>query len=41
VVRGGSWVQRARALRSAARDWEQFDKWSDSIGIRIGRSLAQ
>jgi formylglycine-generating enzyme required for sulfatase activity len=40
VVRGGSWVQRARMLRSAARDWANFDKWSDSVGIRVGRSLA-
>jgi formylglycine-generating enzyme required for sulfatase activity len=40
VIRGGSWLQRARMLRSAARDWENFDKWSDSTGIRVGRSLA-
>ena len=39
VIRGGSWVQRARMLRSAARDWWNFDKGSDSIGIRVGRSL--
>jgi formylglycine-generating enzyme required for sulfatase activity len=41
VVRGGSWQQRARALRSAARDWATADKWSDIVGIRLGRSLAQ
>jgi formylglycine-generating enzyme required for sulfatase activity len=40
VVRGGSWQQRARMLRSAAREWANMDKWSDAVGIRVGRSLA-
>ena len=40
VVRGGSYEQRARALRSASRDWSNFDEGKPTIGIRIGRSLA-
>jgi formylglycine-generating enzyme required for sulfatase activity len=40
VVRGGSWQQRARMLRSAARDHENLDKWSNTIGFRVARALA-
>jgi formylglycine-generating enzyme required for sulfatase activity len=40
VIRGGSWLYRQRMLRSAARDWSQFDKGNEAIGIRVGRSLA-
>jgi formylglycine-generating enzyme required for sulfatase activity len=40
IIRGGSWMQRARMLRSAARDWGNFDKGSNTIGIRVGRSIA-
>lgn len=40
VVRGGSWLDRARALRSASRDWSIIDKGErDKIGVRVGRSL--
>src|SRR5262249_9737787 len=41
VIRGGSWQQFARMLRSAARDWSNFDKGSDSIGFRVARELAR
>ena len=37
VIRGGSYLNRAKMLRSAARDWA--DKPSVSIGIRIGRTF--
>jgi formylglycine-generating enzyme required for sulfatase activity len=40
VIRGGSWVQRARMLRSSARNSWNFDKGSNNIGIRVGRTLA-
>jgi formylglycine-generating enzyme required for sulfatase activity len=39
VLRGGSWQHRARALRSAARDHENLDKWSNTIGLRVAREL--
>jgi formylglycine-generating enzyme required for sulfatase activity len=39
VIRGGSFLQRARMLRSSSRDWLTFDKRNYDTGIRIGRSL--
>ena len=41
VVRGGSFQDRARALRSAARDWSVFDKPEKHIGFRVTRMLPQ
>jgi formylglycine-generating enzyme required for sulfatase activity len=38
TIRGGSYVDRARMLRSSARD--SSDKPADNIGVRIARSLA-
>ncbi len=40
VVRGGSWLDRPRALRSATRDWFTFDQGHDNVGLRVGRTLA-
>jgi len=37
TIRGGSYVDRARMLRSSARD--SSDKPADNIGFRIARSL--
>jgi formylglycine-generating enzyme required for sulfatase activity len=37
VLRGGSWASGASALRSAARGWEQQDKFKNSIGFRVAR----
>jgi formylglycine-generating enzyme required for sulfatase activity len=39
VVRGGYWLDRASALRSASRDWAPFDKREDYIDFRIARPL--
>jgi formylglycine-generating enzyme required for sulfatase activity len=39
VIRGGAYLDRARMLRSSARDWS--DKASDTVGIRVARFLAQ
>jgi formylglycine-generating enzyme required for sulfatase activity len=39
VIRGGSFQDRARALRSAARDWSAFDKPERYIGFRVARTL--
>jgi formylglycine-generating enzyme required for sulfatase activity len=39
VVRGGSFQDRARALRSSARDWSAFDKGEKYIGFRVARTL--
>ncbi len=41
VIRGGSWIDRPRSLRSAARDWFNFDEGRDTIGFRVARTLAQ
>jgi formylglycine-generating enzyme required for sulfatase activity len=38
VVRGGSYLDRARMLRSSARNWS--DGAADTIGIRVARSIA-
>jgi formylglycine-generating enzyme required for sulfatase activity len=40
VVRGGSFQDRARALRAASRDWSAFDKPERFIGFRAARTLA-
>jgi formylglycine-generating enzyme required for sulfatase activity len=40
VVRGGSFLDRARALRSAARDLSTFDKSDKYIGFRVARTPA-
>ncbi|MCY4443056.1 MAG: SUMF1/EgtB/PvdO family nonheme iron enzyme [Deltaproteobacteria bacterium] len=39
VLRGGSWVNDPRNLRSANRNWFTAGNWSDSIGFRIARTL--
>ena len=39
VIRGGSYLDRPRMLRSSAREWS--DKPTYSIGVRVARSLAQ
>jgi formylglycine-generating enzyme required for sulfatase activity len=41
VVRGGSFRDRARALRSATRDWSVFDKPEKHIGFRVVRTMPQ
>lgn len=38
VIRGGSYDDRARMLRSSPRDWS--DKAANTIGFRVARSLA-
>ena len=40
VVRGGSFQDRPRSLRSASRDWSVFDKPERHIGFRVARTLA-
>jgi formylglycine-generating enzyme required for sulfatase activity len=40
VVRGGSFQDRARSLRSASRDWSVFDRPEKHIGFRVARTLA-
>lgn len=41
VVRGGAFIYPAKALRSAARDWLEFDdRLKDYVGFRIARDLA-
>jgi formylglycine-generating enzyme required for sulfatase activity len=40
VIRGGSWLYRARKLRSASRDSFDESKGKNDIGVRVGRSLA-
>jgi formylglycine-generating enzyme required for sulfatase activity len=39
VIRGGSWLQRARMLRSSARDWLELDKAHPDTGFRVSRQL--
>jgi formylglycine-generating enzyme required for sulfatase activity len=39
VARGGSWLDRPRALRSATRDWYTFDQGHDNVGLRVARTL--
>jgi formylglycine-generating enzyme required for sulfatase activity len=41
VARGGSWLDRPRALRSATRDWYTFDQGHDNVGLRVGRTLVR
>jgi formylglycine-generating enzyme required for sulfatase activity len=41
VVRGGSWYNVPRFLRSANRDWDAAGYRSGSFGFRVGRSLAR
>jgi formylglycine-generating enzyme required for sulfatase activity len=38
VLRGGSWLSGAAALRSASRGWEKPDKIKNSIGFRVVRA---
>jgi formylglycine-generating enzyme required for sulfatase activity len=38
VLRGGSWLSEAAALRSASRGWEKPDKIKNSVGFRVVRS---
>ena len=38
VVRGGSWSDDPRALRSAARNWETIDQRSRQIGFSRGKA---
>jgi formylglycine-generating enzyme required for sulfatase activity len=40
VIRGGSYQDRAKMLRSASREWATFDKPEKYIGFRVGRTLA-
>jgi formylglycine-generating enzyme required for sulfatase activity len=40
VARGGSWLDRARSLRSATRDWYIVDQGHDNLGLRVARTLA-
>ena len=37
VIRGGAYLSRASMLRSSARAWS--NKWGDSIGLRVARTL--
>jgi formylglycine-generating enzyme required for sulfatase activity len=39
VVRGGSWLHRARALRSASREAISIDTRRDDLGMRVARSI--
>src|SRR5262249_43321844 len=39
VIRGGAWLSRAAALRSAAREWAAAGDRKDSIGFRVARNL--
>ena len=40
VVRGGSWGNYPRCLRSANRDRYAAGSWYDGIGFRLGRTLS-
>mgnify|MGYP003393099358 CR=1 FL=1 len=39
VVRGGSWLYRPKALRSASREWHSIDTRRDDLGMRVARIL--
>jgi formylglycine-generating enzyme required for sulfatase activity len=39
VLRGGSWLDEPRELRSAARKWEVANARKRQIGFRVARSL--
>ena len=39
VARGGSWDQLSQSLRAASRSWYTSDNRSDSLGLRVGRTL--
>ena len=39
VVRGGSWINDPRALRSALRDWDLSGDRVSNVGFRVARSL--
>ena len=39
VIRGGSWLNSARGLRTAMRDRDRQEDRYTNIGIRVARSL--
>jgi formylglycine-generating enzyme required for sulfatase activity len=39
VVRGGSWSDAPKALRSAARSWQVPEERRAQIGFRVAREL--
>ena len=41
VLRGGSFLDRAAALRSASRNSAALDKTERTIGFRVARTLAR
>jgi formylglycine-generating enzyme required for sulfatase activity len=41
VVRGGAWISRASALRSAFRDWHSNQDRKDYLGFRVARAIQQ
>lgn len=41
TVRGGSWLYRSKALRSASREWLPIDSRRDDLGFRVAREIAR
>jgi len=41
VVRGGSWADEPKDLRSAKRSWETAEERQAEIGFRVARTLRE
>ena len=39
VLRGGSWINPPRSLRSALRYWDSTGDRTNSLSMRVGRAL--
>jgi formylglycine-generating enzyme required for sulfatase activity len=39
AIRGGSWKDSPRFIRSAMRDWMQLDSHTPDVGFRVARTL--
>ena len=38
MIRGGSWINDARNVRSAYRNWNEPDERNDNLGLRLARA---